>query len=351
MNRGYKLDVDSVKKQASGSWFEILPLLDARLSDAVARAGKHVPCPSHGGKDGFRLYPNDLNGGAACNTCGTFADGFAVIQWLRGCNFYESLQLVAELLNNGIVPVPAGNAPTNQNRANERGNGYMGAMKYLLDTSSRTPNSAARAYYERRGIAKTSDFITNSLKYHDSADVYHNGKRVVLNGKPLRYPCILGIARNARGVTGLHQIYITKDGEQAATEISQIIGGKYSKKRMLGQFAGTAVRLARAEKTLIVCEGLETGLAIRLLTGCDSIAACGTAALLGGVDVPDCVENLLIYADNDKAGKEAAEKLQEREQDRRNVEIIAPDACVGNDWLDWLNYWGYEIETSVKKFR
>ena len=209
-------------------------------------------------------------------------------------------------------------------------------MKYLLDTSNRNPNHAARAYYERRGIA--SEFITNSLKYHDNADVYHNGTRVVINDKPLRYPCILGLARNARGVTGLHQIYITKDGEPAANEISQIIGSEYSKKRMLGQFSGTAVRFARAEKTLIVCEGIETGLAIRLLTGCDSIAAAGTAVLLSGVDVPDCVENLLIYADNDKAGKEAAEKLREREQGRRNVEVRIPAA--GCDYLDYWNWLG-----------
>ena len=94
----YKINAKAVKEQARGRWLEILPLLDARLADAVARAGKHVPCPVHGGKDGFRLYADDQNGGGACNTCGTFADGFAVLQWLRGCSFYESLQLVAELV-------------------------------------------------------------------------------------------------------------------------------------------------------------------------------------------------------------------------------------------------------------
>ena len=333
----YKVNAKAVKEQARGRWLEILPLLDARLSDAVARAGKHVPCPSHGGKDGFRLYANDQNGGGACNTCGTFADGFAILQWLRCCSFFEALQLVAELLNNGIVPAPTSNAPTNQNRANERGNGYMGAMKYLLNTSSRTPNRAARAYYERRGIAQTSDFITNSLKYHDSADVYHNGKRVVISGKPLRYPCILGLARNARGVTGLHQIYLTKSGEPATNEISQIIGSEYSKKRMLGQFSGTAVRFARAEKTLIVCEGIETGLAIRLLTGCNSIAACGTAALLSGVDVPDCVERLLIYADNDNAGINAANKLKTRLIGCNVTVRLPPNQINGNYCRDWLD--------------
>jgi hypothetical protein len=253
---------------------------------------------------------------------------------LRGCSFFEALTLVAELLNNGTVPASTSNAPTRTEPTSERGNGYIGAIKYLLDTSSRTPNRAARAYYERRGIAQTSEFITNSLHYHDSADVYHNGRRVVIDSKPLRYPCILGLARNARGVTGLHQIYLTKDGANAADEITHVINTQYSKKRMIGQFAGTAVRLAKAEKTLIVCEGIETALAIRLLTDSSSIAACGTAVLLGSVDVPDCVENLLIYADNDAAGIAAAEKLKARESDKRKVEIYTPP--MGKDFLDYF---------------
>jgi phage/plasmid primase-like uncharacterized protein len=144
----------------------------------------------------------------------------------------------------------------------------------------------------------------------------------------------LGLARNARGVTGLHQIYLTKDGANAADEITHVINTQYSKKRMIGQFAGTAVRLAKAEKTLIVCEGIETALAIRLLTDSSSIAACGTAVLLGSVDVPDCVENLLIYADNDAAGIAAAEKLKARESDKRKVEIYTPP--MGKDFLDYF---------------
>lgn len=332
----YRIDAKSIKEQAWGRWLDILPLLDARLADAVRRVGKHVPCPVHGGKDGFRLFA-EKNGGGACNTCGTFADGFAVLQWLRGCTFYESLKLVNDLLNNGTMPNQPISAPMGKSQpTSERGNGYMGAIKYLLDSSSRTPNSAARAYYERRGIAQTSEFITNSLHYHDSADVYHLGKRVMIDSKPLRYPCILGLARNARGVTGLHQIYLTRDGANAASEISQIVGSEYGKKRMIGKFIGTAVRLAKAEKNLMVCEGIETALAIRLLTGSSSIAACGTAALLAGIDIPDCVENLLIYADNDKAGIAAAEKLKAREGDKRKVEICTPP--VGKDFLDYFLY-------------
>jgi hypothetical protein len=50
--------------------------------------------------------------------------------------------------------------------------------------------------------------------------------------------------------------------------------------------------------------------------------------------VPDCVENLLIYADNDAAGIAAAEKLKVREQQKRMVNVMLP--TVGNDWLDYF---------------
>lgn len=327
----YRIDAKSIKEQAWGRWLDILPLLDARLADAVRRVGKHVPCPVHGGKDGFRLFA-EKNGGGACNTCGTFADGFAVLQWLRGCTFYESLKLVNDLLNNGTMPNQPISAPIRE--IPQEGDRYNAAIKYLLDTSSRTPNRAARAYFERRGIAASSSFISNSLHYHDSADVYHNGRRVVIEGKPLRYPCLLGLARNAYGVTGLHQIYLTTDGMNAANEISHIINAQYSKKRMIGKFIGTAVRLAKAEKNLMVCEGIETALAIRLLTGSNSIAACGTANLLSNLDIPVHVETLMIYMDNDKAGNEAAEKLKIRESVLRNVEIYTPPT--GKDFLDYF---------------
>ena len=328
----YRIDAKSIKEQARGRWLEIFPLLDARLTDAVQRVGKHVPCPVHGGKDGFRLFADDQNGGGVCNTCGTFADGFAVLQWLRGCTFYESLKLVNDLLNNGTMPNQPISAPIRE--IPQEGDRYNAAIKYLLDTSSITPNRAARAYFERRGIAASSSFISNSLRYHDSADVYHNGRRVVIEGKPLRYPCLLGLARNAYGVTGLHQIYLTTDGMNAANEISHIINAQYSKKRMIGKFIGTAVRLAKAEKNLMVCEGIETALAIRLLTGSNSIAACGTANLLSNLDIPVHVETLMIYMDNDKAGNEAAEKLKIRESVLRNVEIYTPPT--GKDFLDYF---------------
>ncbi len=68
----------------------------------MEQPGKHVPCPVHGGKDGFRLFSNyQENGACVCNTCGEFRDGFKTLEWINGWSFFEALKHVAALLGFG----------------------------------------------------------------------------------------------------------------------------------------------------------------------------------------------------------------------------------------------------------
>lgn len=111
---------DAVRKAAEGNWLSILDSLAPSLSDAIMKAGRHVPCPcpSHGlskayssnstasvkGKsrkrgDGFRLFKDaHLTGGGICNTCGPRHDGFELLMWLNGYDFKDCLADVGELL-------------------------------------------------------------------------------------------------------------------------------------------------------------------------------------------------------------------------------------------------------------
>lgn len=99
----YKLDVSVVREAARGRWAEIFSRLASQLKQAQAVAGRHVPCPVHGGKDGFRLFPDyAVSGSAVCNSCGIFRDGFAVLQWLHGWSFKEALEAVAGVLMLGV---------------------------------------------------------------------------------------------------------------------------------------------------------------------------------------------------------------------------------------------------------
>ena len=74
------IEACDVRQLAAGRWTEILEAVAPALEPALRRPGRHVPCPVHGGKDGFRLFRDVAQtGGGICNTCGAFHDGFAVL--------------------------------------------------------------------------------------------------------------------------------------------------------------------------------------------------------------------------------------------------------------------------------
>lgn len=99
----YRLDVSVVREAARGHWDAIFCALAPMLKAAMQQPGKHVPCPVHGGKDGFRLFPDYAEAGSCvCNTCGSFRDGFETLEWLHGWGFVETLKRVSCVL--GLQP-------------------------------------------------------------------------------------------------------------------------------------------------------------------------------------------------------------------------------------------------------
>ena len=91
--------IEEVKRQASYRWKEIFLALAPQLQPAIEKAGRHVPCPVHGGVDGFRLFPHyEARGDGICNTCGHFADGFALLMWVNNWNFLQTVREVGRVL-------------------------------------------------------------------------------------------------------------------------------------------------------------------------------------------------------------------------------------------------------------
>lgn len=94
---------DTVATAAEGRWLEIFTALAPELDHAIDKLNKHVPCPVHGGKDGFRLKKTSGdNGYSVCNTCGNNPTGFATLMWLKGWSFPDTLEYVAKYL--GLKP-------------------------------------------------------------------------------------------------------------------------------------------------------------------------------------------------------------------------------------------------------
>ncbi|WP_295401706.1 primase-helicase zinc-binding domain-containing protein [uncultured Thiocystis sp.] len=89
------LDATQVRTHAQGRWIGILHGLVPALESALERPGRHGPCPIHGGSDGFRVFRDVAHtGGGICNSCGAFADGFALLRWLTGWTFPVALEAV-----------------------------------------------------------------------------------------------------------------------------------------------------------------------------------------------------------------------------------------------------------------
>ena len=92
-------DYEVIREQARGQWNRILPSLASKLEEALEKAPRHVPCPVHGGKDGFRFFKDyEDTGGAVCNTYESYPRGFRVLQWLTGWGFPRTLATVTEAL-------------------------------------------------------------------------------------------------------------------------------------------------------------------------------------------------------------------------------------------------------------
>ena len=349
MNETYKIDKEAVKRLAHNRWFELFNALIPEQGEiwakATRRQGKSylsTPCPICGGVDRFGFLPDGNEAGAAyCRTCGAFPDGLDLIRKYKNHSFFQVLSMV----NNYLQGEPVARAIINQ-QAKLSSTSNKGAAIDRIISACGEPLEPHLEYWKGRVLKPVLN--NPSVLYSKGIAYYVDGKPLMQGGKWLTYPAIIGRMSNARGWCGIQQVYLTKDGSKAGAAISKElkargIEARASSKRMLGNVTGGAVRLGKAGRVLAVCEGLETAISIAQASNFWAVAACGTAANLVNVDIPEQVESLIIFADKDVsgAGERAAHELYEREQQVRHCEIALPPCTIprgakGVDWLDYL---------------
>ena len=126
---------------------------------------------------------------------------------------------------------------------------------------------------------------------------------------------------------GIQRTFLTADGRKLPVR---------NPKLSLGRVRGGAIRLADPAAELVLCEGLEDGLSLaQELPGAHVWAAPG-AGMLSAMCLPPIVSSLIIAADNDAAGEQAARRAAERfASEGRQVRIMRPDPAY-KDWNDQL---------------
>ncbi|TVQ85882.1 MAG: zinc-binding protein [Chromatiaceae bacterium] len=329
------IDGAVVRAAARGRWDRILPILAPELEPALARPGRHGPCPLHGGQDGFRVFRDvAVTGGGICNTCGARPDGFALLMWLRDWNFHQAAEAVAGVLGldpKAPVPIlrPPRKAATTQPRTTVDARSALRRVWANSLPVDHPGAGVARRYLERRGIC--ADLDPRVVRLHPRLAYYDSNLRC--RG---HYPALVSRFFSSHGTPiGVHRTYLEADGRKAL--VAQ------PKKMMvpIGSLTGGALRLFPAGPRLGIAEGLETALAVRMALGWPMWAAT-TAVLLERWMPPPGVVHVGIFADLDRSrrGQEAAAELAEQLRGHGlQVTVFLPDGPIpatakGLDWAD-----------------
>jgi hypothetical protein len=274
----------------------------------------------------FGLHRAGREWRGACPACGyrdafVLADGRrGVIGWCASCDNREAIAAVLAGSRTVATTAPrvkdANDAQARVERAEKI---WRGAVPL--------PDTAAAVYLQARGIGHLIGCI--DLRFR--ADCPHPSGTLE---RPARLPALLAAVRDVTGkFVGVHRTYLRRDGSGKA----DIEPAKAS----LGPVRGGAVRLTPLENVLaagalVVAEGIETAASAGLLLDLPAWAAVFAGNMKSGLTLPTGVRKVIIAADRDAAGIDAAEWAKARlSREGREVGLAVPHEGVG-DFNDLL---------------
>jgi DNA primase len=237
-------------------------------------------CPFHDDRSpSFTIYADDSR--FMCFGCGAEGDVLDFVMRLHRIGLAEALQM----LGDGQVPVapPYAKVSSCETRADRADEAVS-----LWQAAEEPEGSVAQAYLRMRGI-------TIALPASLRSACLPLGRR-----SPM--PALVAAVSTLDGrVGGIQRTFLSDDPIGKAP----LPDGKV--KFSLGRVLGGAIRLGHACRSLIVTEGLEDGLTLLQQLGRPVWVSAG-AGMLPGMQLPDIVEAVVIGADNDPAGRAAADK-------------------------------------------
>jgi len=301
------------------AWPAVLAQLG--IEDRFLRLKKAGPCPACAGRDRYVFDNRRGHGDFFCRGCGA-GDGFELLQRVHGWRFSEALHRVAEaagLLGKQSRALPVANSPVSAPRV--PASPTRRVREILRGDCEPCDVADARAYLESRRLWPLPQGCT--LRAHAAAEFWNERQRTG------RFPALVAVVRDVAGeAVTLHLTYLA-GGEK--------LSGGAPRKLLspLTERQGCAARLTPLVGELLgVAEGLETALAARKLHRVPTWAALN-AGLLAKFEPPPQVRRLIVFADRDAPGLEAADRLIERLRGHVRVELRVP-AAPAKDWADVL---------------
>jgi hypothetical protein len=253
-------------------------------------------------------------------------DGKLLVKCFTGC---DPRDILAELRHRGLLDDrrdfrPTRKAPLPPKCAYSGKDGHSDFAAAIWRESVHPRGTLAEKYLRGRGLDLADDLAMRVLRFHRRCPFGKDNA-----GKTIYVPAMIGAFRlirnddEARPPTAIHRIGLRPDG----TKID---------KMMLGSVSGCAVKLdPDVGKGLGVCEGVETGLAVRAI-GWRPVWALGSAGAIRTLDPIPGVEALTIFADNDESGTgiEAARECARQWANAGCEAVVYTPKARGKDWAD-----------------
>jgi putative DNA primase/helicase len=281
--------------------FRVPPSVTLAHQLGLRKAGKRFigACPACGYKDAFAVCDGCHHPLVYCHAC---QDTDAVILairrrglWLYGTHTIQSN--------------PVQTPPRELSRAGLR-------ARELWIKAGTASGTLVEIYLRSRGIVMpippTLRFLP--LTKHSLSDQVLPAMIAAVTIWPDRRPC------------AVHRTFLAPDGSGKAAVATP--------RMTLGPCRRGAVRLAEATDQLMVGEGIETCLAAMQATGKPAWAALSTAGLRN-LEIPEQIKEIVVLADADLPGEEAAQYAAHRwVREGRRVRIARPPK--GQDFNDLL---------------
>lgn len=227
-----------------------------------------------------------------------------------GCSFKEIL--IASGIAPGHVEIDQLAIANAERERAEQAAKLKARARSMRDHGARIEGTHGEKYLRARGITCA---LPQTLRW--LPDTYH---------VPTGAYCS-AIVADVAPTGGVHRTFFTKKGERLSK----------AAKMMLGPCSGGAVQLSDAKGSLVVCEGIETGLSLLsgLLDGSYPVWAALSTSGIKGLTLPARSGDLIIATDGDPAGREAGDVLARTAHAAGWTVSIMP-APSGKDWNDVL---------------
>lgn len=273
------------------------------------------------GRFGLEKYPRSWRGTCpACDYSRVFSvkagrDQRPVLYCANGCSKSELEDTLQRCFGEQWKPAPAKEGDA-ENEAETRLRKSKQAVAIFNGSTALLAHDPAGRYLAHRGLPHL--LSSAALRYR--GDCYHP--------EGGRHPALVAIVQDAAGQpVACHRTYLTTAGRKASAE---------PPKASKGPVWTGAVRLDPIAPEIVIGEGIETSASAGILLGLPAWAAISAGNMARGLILPPEVRSIVIAADRDRVGSQAAYQAAHRwRAEGRQVRIAWPDA-EGRDFNDIL---------------